>query len=80
MQCYLNKHDYPVSDEVQHHVVERSSVHINVIQQLPQRHTLVTIIAIFSDGGSDGQPLLGQIVSITREEDSETEEAYLDIV
>ena len=31
---------YSVSDEVEHHVVERSPVHVYVVEKFPQRYAL----------------------------------------
>ena len=37
---------HPAPDEAEHHVVERGPVHVDIVQQLPQRHALVAVVAV----------------------------------
>ena len=47
---------HPVPDEAEHHVVERGPVHVDIVQQLPQRHALVAVVAVLPAAPTPSTP------------------------
>ena len=58
-QCSASAH--PVPDEAEHHVVERGPVHVDIVQQLPQRHALVAVVAVLPAAPTLSTPTAEQI-------------------
>ena len=60
---------HPVPDEAEHHVVERGPVHVDIVQQLPQRHALVAVVAVLPAApantvNTSPQQTVSQIISV----------------